>query len=121
MKRICMATVIATIITNSIASHVLAAGILGAATPAFLNLRSGACEYFSRLRVLFSGWIAAARAHRERRAAIFELSSLTDRELKDIGLYRSTIAHAPGSSERERQARISDGAPASPEANRRLR
>jgi uncharacterized protein YjiS (DUF1127 family) len=109
MKRICMATVIATIITNSIASHVLAAGMLGAATPAFLSLRSGACEYFSRLRVLFSGWIAAARAHRERRAAIFELSSLTDRELKDIGLYRSTIAHTLGSSS------------ASPEANRRLR
>jgi uncharacterized protein YjiS (DUF1127 family) len=119
VKKVYLATVLAIIITTSIATHLLAVGALGAATPGFLtSLRSGARGFFSRLRRLFSDWVAAARDRRVRRAAIFEFRSLNDRELKDIGLYRGSISHDFVFSERERQARVGGTASASP-ANRR--
>jgi len=101
MKRVYLATVIAIIITSSIASHVLVVGALGSTTPGLLmRLRSGAGEFLRRLRSFFNAGIAVLRAHRQCRAATFKLSSLNDRELKDIGLYRSNIAHL---AERTRQ------------------
>jgi uncharacterized protein YjiS (DUF1127 family) len=67
---------------------------------------------FSRLRSLFSDWVAAARDRRERRAALRALRSLNDRELKDIGLYRSSLSHDIVFLERERQAGVSGTASA---------
>jgi uncharacterized protein YjiS (DUF1127 family) len=120
MKKVYLATVIAMVVTTSIASHVLAVGALGPATPEFLvGLRSGACGLLGRLRSFISDRIAAIRAHRERRAAIVALSSLNDHELKDIGLYRSSIG--PALFDCEWQARVGDRASASHAAREPLR
>jgi uncharacterized protein YjiS (DUF1127 family) len=101
MKKVYLATVIAIVITTSIASHVLAVGALGSTTPTFLtSLRSGIRGFFNRLANFIDDWIAAMLAHRERQATIFMLNYLTDRELKDIGLYRSNIVFDPRFSER---------------------
>jgi uncharacterized protein YjiS (DUF1127 family) len=45
-----------------------------------------------RLTIRLNRWVAAMIAHREREAARFVVRSLDDRELKDIGIYRSQIA-----------------------------
>jgi uncharacterized protein YjiS (DUF1127 family) len=120
MKKTYLATVIAMVITTSIASHVLAVGALGPAAPGFLaGLRSGAGGLFGRLRNFVNECIAAVRAHRERRAAIAALRSLNDRELKDIGLYRSHIGQVLFES--EWQARVSDRASGSRAGRERLR
>jgi uncharacterized protein YjiS (DUF1127 family) len=111
MKKVYLATVIAMVVTTSIASHVLAVGALGPAAPGFLvGLRSRASGVFSRLRRFVGNCIAVIRAERERRAAITALRALNDRELKDIGLYRSSIG--PALFECEWRTRISDRASA---------
>jgi uncharacterized protein YjiS (DUF1127 family) len=113
VKKVHFATIVAIVITTSIATHLLAVGALGPATPGFLiGLRSGAGGLFSRWRSLFSDWVAAARDRRERQAAIRALRSLNDRELKDIGLYRSSLSHDIVFLERERQAGVSGTASA---------
>lgn len=105
MKKIYLATAIAIIVTTSIASHGLTIGALSPVMPGVLiGARLGARGAYSRLRERFSACIAAVRAHRERRAAIFELSSLSDRELSDIGLWRGSIGCDLRLLERERQA-----------------
>jgi uncharacterized protein YjiS (DUF1127 family) len=120
MKKVYLATVIAMVITTSIASHVLAVGALGPAAPGFLvGLRSGAGGMFSRLRNFIGDCIAALRAHCERRAAISALRALNDRELIDIGLHRSSIG--PSLFECEWQTRVSDWASASHAASEWLR
>jgi uncharacterized protein YjiS (DUF1127 family) len=120
MTRVYFATIIAILITTSIASHVLAVGALGPSAPGFLaGLRSAACGVFSGLGSFVGDCIAAMRAHRERREAIAALRALSDRELKDIGLYRSSIG--PALFECEWQARVSDRASASHAAGRALR
>ena len=43
---------------------------------------------------MLKGWWAACLARRIERAAILQLGSMSDRELKDIGLTRSQIVHA---------------------------
>jgi uncharacterized protein YjiS (DUF1127 family) len=107
MKKMYLATAIAVVVTTSIASHVLAIGALGPAMPGvMIDARSGARGVYGRLRGLFCACIAAIRARRERRAAMLELSSLSDRELSDIGLCRGSIACDPRQLERERQALI---------------
>ena len=112
MKKVYFATIIAIVITTSIASHVLAVGALGPSASGFLvGLRSGAGGLFSRLRNFIGECIAAMRAHRERREAIAALRALNDRELRDIGLYRSSIG--PALFECEWQARVSDRVSAS--------
>jgi hypothetical protein len=115
VKKFYVATVVAIIITTSIATHLLAVGALGPATPGFLlGLRSGAGGFFSRLRNRLSDWLAAARDRRERRAAILAWRPLDGREGKDIGLCRSAMSHDIVSSERERQAGVGGTASASP-------
>jgi uncharacterized protein YjiS (DUF1127 family) len=109
MKRVYLATAIAIVVTTSIASHVLTVGVLGPAAPGLLTgLKSGARGLFGRLWSLVSDCIAAARARRERRAALVALRLLNDRELKDIGLYRNSISDDPCFLERERKSRIRD-------------
>jgi uncharacterized protein YjiS (DUF1127 family) len=50
--------------------------------------RRGIPLLLARFRRLLNGWIAAAIAHHERRAALAALRPLDDRALKDVGLYR---------------------------------
>jgi hypothetical protein len=105
MKKIHLATAIAVVVTTSIASHVLAIGALGPAMPGVLiDARSGARGVYNRLKGLFCAGIAAIRARRERRASFVALSSLSDRELSDIGLCRGSVGCDPRLLERERQA-----------------
>jgi uncharacterized protein YjiS (DUF1127 family) len=120
MKKIYLATVIAVVVTTSIASHLLAVGVLGPATPGVLaRLRSCVGGFFGRLKRLFDDWIAAGLARRERQAAIFALRHFSDRELKDIGLYRGSIACDPWLSLRKPHAGMDDTASAPRAANAR--
>jgi len=45
----------------------------------------------SHIGRLINRWIAAAIARHERHADLYALHQLSDRELKDIGLYRTDI------------------------------
>jgi uncharacterized protein YjiS (DUF1127 family) len=111
MKKIYLAMAIAIIVTTSIASHGLTIGALGPAMPGVLiGARLGARGVYNRLRERVSACIAAVCAHRERRAAIIELSSLSDRELSDIGLCRGNIGCDLRLLERERRALLKEAA-----------
>ena len=58
------------------------------------GIRRGAAGFLARLGRLINRWIAAAIAHRERQAALVTLRHLSDRDLKDIGIYRNEIGDA---------------------------
>jgi uncharacterized protein YjiS (DUF1127 family) len=112
MNKFYLATVLAIVITTSIGSHLLMVG--APTTSGFLvSLRSGLSGLFKRVGRFFDGWIAATLAHRERQVAMFALTKLSDRELKDIGLYRGDIAHDFFLSPPERQGAAGDTASAS--------
>lgn len=105
MNQLHLAMIIAIVITASIASHLFAVGMFRSTRPGFLaGLRSGMRRLGGQFINVFDHWIAAMLARRERQAAIFSLRHLNDRELKDIGLYRSLIAHDPRLSGRGRPA-----------------
>jgi uncharacterized protein YjiS (DUF1127 family) len=107
MKRVYLAAVIAVIIASSIAYQLLMAGSVGSAAPGLLvSLRSGMRATLNRLRRLIAYRIAAARARRQRRATISKLQHLTDRELKDIGVYRCSIPYDSLFSERDRKVEL---------------
>jgi hypothetical protein len=102
MDKFYLATTIAIIVTTSIASHLLAVGMFRSTRPDFLaSLRSWLRRLGRRFRRGFDDWIAAALARRERQATIFLPHHRNDRELKDIGLHRSLIAHDPRWSGRQ--------------------
>jgi uncharacterized protein YjiS (DUF1127 family) len=61
------------------------------ATP---SVRRGAAVFLARLGRLVNSVIAAAIAHRERQANLVALRHLSDRDLKDIGIYRCEIGDA---------------------------
>jgi uncharacterized protein YjiS (DUF1127 family) len=116
MKKFYLATLIAVVVTTSIASHLLMVGALGPSTTALrVNLRSGVAGFFRRIgsrfrrrfRRLLAGWIGAMLEYRERRATIFALTKLSDRELRDIGVHRDSIAYDPRYFLRTRQAAAS--------------
>ena len=50
--------------------------------------------FLARLARLINRWVAAVIAHRERQANLVVMRSLSDRELKDIGLHRGEIGEA---------------------------
>jgi uncharacterized protein YjiS (DUF1127 family) len=91
MKRVYLATIIAVIIASSMAYHLFMASSLGSTVP-FASLRSGLRRTVNRLKRFIADRIAAAAAHRQRRGAISELRHMTDRELKDIGVYRGDMS-----------------------------
>lgn len=121
MKRFYLATIIAIVITTSIASHLFAVGVRGSTTPRFpAGLRSWGSELFRRLGSCFDGWVACMLARRERQATIFALRHLSDRELKDIGIYRGGAARDPRVSGRGWQTETGKKTPAIHAANVRL-
>ena len=61
----------------------------------------------ARLGSLINRWVAAVIAHRERQAELAALRHLSDRDLKDIGLYRNEIGDALAERAEER-ARMQD-------------
>jgi uncharacterized protein YjiS (DUF1127 family) len=60
------------------------------------GIRRGAAVALARLGRLANRWIAAFIAHRERQANLFALRYLSDRDLKDIGVYRCEIGGRSG-------------------------
>jgi len=66
------------------------------------GVRRGAAILLARLGRLINGWIAALIAHRERQAALVVLRHLSDRDLKDIGIYRGEIGDALAERAEER-------------------
>ena len=66
------------------------------------GVRRGATVFLARLGRLINQWIAAVIAHRERQAALVALRHLGDRDLKDIGLYRSDIEDALAEKAKDR-------------------
>jgi len=94
MNDLYLATIVAVVVTISIASHLFVAGTRGSATPGLLAaLRSQGARIADRVKRAFDNWVAAMLARRERQAAMSALNRCSDRELKDIGLYRGDIAH----------------------------
>ena len=94
MNRFYVATIIAAVTTIFLASRVLMLRRSRSAIPRMLARAQFDLEWVLRgARNFVDDWIAASLAHRERRAAIFALQRLSDRELKDMGLYRGCIEH----------------------------
>jgi hypothetical protein len=87
MKRVYLITVIAIIVTTSIATHLLAVSAFGPATPV-TGLPSFAREWRDWLRHYVDRRIEAKLARRKRRETIVALCYLDDRMLRDIGLHR---------------------------------
>lgn len=87
MKRFYLITVIAVIVTTSIATHLLAVSAFGPAAPV-AGLPSFARELLNWLRRQVDRCIEAGLARRGCRATIVALCYLDDRMLRDIGLHR---------------------------------
>lgn len=120
MKNVYLATVVAIVITTSIASHVLALRALGPVAPGLLaSLRSAARGFISQIGNLVDERIADALAYRERQVAFFMLRHFSDRQLKDIGLHRGNIGHGPRFFEPERRTHSSEMASACAAVNER--
>jgi uncharacterized protein YjiS (DUF1127 family) len=58
----------------------------------------------TRLARLINDWIAAVIAHREHQANLFVLRDFSDKELKDIGLYRNQIGEGLSEAAKVRSA-----------------
>ena len=54
-------------------------------------IRDSIRSWRTRLAHFINSWIAAMIAHREHQANLFVLRHFSDKELKDIGLYRNQI------------------------------
>jgi hypothetical protein len=88
-----LATFVAVLVTISIASHLLFAGMRGSAASELLaGLRSQGIRTPDRVKRAFDHWVAAMLARRERQARMFALNRCTGREPEDVGLYRGNIA-----------------------------
>ena len=55
--------------------------------------------------VIVNGWIAAIIAQREHQASVAVLRSLSDRELRDMGIHRGQIGDGLADAARDRASR----------------
>jgi len=67
------------------------------------TVRGGFANFLARLGCLVNRAIAAVIAHRERQANLVALRHLSDRDLKDIGIYRCEIDDALVERAQDRQ------------------
>lgn len=87
-----LATIVAVIVTASLASNLLAIATIGPARAgALVRLRLGLRRSPRHAKRLVDSWVAGMLARRERQAAICALHHMSDRELRDIGLSRGRI------------------------------
>jgi uncharacterized protein YjiS (DUF1127 family) len=85
MRQFYLTAAAAIVVTTSLASNLLWVTAFGPRTAGVrIRLRSA----FGGLRGLVDVSVAAAIARCERQAAVFKLDDLSDRDLRDIGLYR---------------------------------
>jgi uncharacterized protein YjiS (DUF1127 family) len=73
------------------------------------GVRRGAASLLARLDRLINRWVAAMIARREREAALAVLRHFSDRDLKDIGIYRGDIGDALA-ERAEARSRMQDSA-----------
>jgi len=89
MSRVYAVTVVAIFITTSLATNLLVVGTRGPITSGFsARLRTNSRRLRRRMRRAVDGWVATTLARRERQASSWALQYMSDRELKDIGVYR---------------------------------
>ena len=94
MGKMHIATVVAMFVATSLATNLLAAGTRGPVTPNLtVRLRGRARRLGRRMKRAVDAWVASVLARRERQAAIYAVHHLSDRELKDMGLYRGSLGH----------------------------
>lgn len=92
MTRIYAATVVALFVTTSLATNVLVAGRRGPVAPGLsTKLRLVSRRLGRRAGRLIDVWVAAIIARRERQATSWAFYYMSDRELKDVGLYRDSL------------------------------
>jgi uncharacterized protein YjiS (DUF1127 family) len=102
MHNVYLATMIGAIISTSLASRVFALGAGRRRLSA--RARSFARALSVRLRKARDRRVAALLADWERRAAIYALRHMTDRELSDMGISRCSIEQVGRGLEREQRA-----------------
>jgi uncharacterized protein YjiS (DUF1127 family) len=97
MSKIYIATVVAIFITTSLATNLLVVGARGPVTPDLSSrMRAGSRRLSRRVKSFVDNWVAAMLSHRERQASAWALQYMSDRELKDIGIYRGRIGRVEG-------------------------
>jgi hypothetical protein len=96
MSKAYFATVVAILVTASLATNLLVVGMRGSAIPG-LGARLHARRLGRRLKHAVDAWVAGMLARRERQATIYALYHMTDRELGDVGPHRTgaSISRAP--------------------------
>jgi len=105
MSRIYAATVLAIFVTTSLATNLLVVGTRGPITlglPA--RMRTGTRRLNRRVKYVVDNWVAAMLSRRERQASGWALHDMSDRELKDIGVYRGKIGREDADTGRARRA-----------------
>ena len=119
MNRFYVATMIAAVATILLASRVLMLRGSRSAIPRMLaRVRFDLGWVLRGARNLVDDWIAASLARRERKAGIFALHSLSDRELKDMGLDRCGIDHLGWYPEQDQRDRVASEVGATDEVRR---
>jgi uncharacterized protein YjiS (DUF1127 family) len=92
MTRIYAATVAAIFVTTSLATNVLVVGTRGPLTPGMsTRLRSTSRRLGRRTKRVVDSWVVAMLSRRERQASTWLLPTMSDRELRDIGLHRIRV------------------------------
>jgi uncharacterized protein YjiS (DUF1127 family) len=102
MSRAYFATVIAVFVTTSLATNLLVVGTRGPIALGLPGLRFRSRRLGRRLRRFVDNHVAAMIARRERTAAVGALRYMSDRDLKDIGLYRGGFGHLYGMTNDQR-------------------
>jgi hypothetical protein len=118
MSRIYVATVVAVFVTTSLATNLLVVGVRGPVqSELMLRLRCRARRFRRLLGHAVDAWVVSMLAYRERQAALYAVRHLSDRELKDMGLYRGSYGRITMSFTDDGRA----ASPAPPFTDRRLR
>jgi uncharacterized protein YjiS (DUF1127 family) len=100
MSRVYFATVVAAFVTTSLATNLLVVGTRGPVTSGLTTrLRSRSRRLSRRFGHFVNNRVAAMIARREQQATICALRHMSDRDLKDIGLYRGGHSHLYGATD----------------------
>lgn len=97
MSKVYAATVVAIFVTTSLATNLLVVGTRGPVAPGVpARMRSGSRRLNRRIKYFVDNWVAAMLSRRERQASAWALHYMSDRELKDIGVYRGKVGRDDG-------------------------
>jgi len=89
MHKVYLATVVAIFVTTSLATNLLVVGIRGpAASGSAVRSRFRSRRFSRWMKYHVDAWVAAMLASRERQAAIYARTYLTDRQFAELGFGR---------------------------------